>query len=168
MTSALTGAAKKPRPLVARLGLPMRGPRVADCADASGLPVDADAPAKRREIRPVGETIAALAERLGVRMAAETAEGGMGESIVAAWGEAAGALADRFRPEKYVGGILYVTGGTTAELFELRRSKLPAIEKKAKTLAPFAKLRQIRLSAASRILSAVSLLLCSENLIGIN
>lgn len=139
-----TGTAKKARPLVARLGLPMRGPRMADFSDATGLPVDCDAPEKRREITPVGEAVAKLADRLGVRLG-ETAEDAMAEAVAAAWREAAGPLADHLVPEKYVGGILYVTGGTSTELFEMRRSKIPAIEKKARKLAPFAKLRQIRL-----------------------
>lgn len=132
--------------LVCRLGLPASGPRIADFSDATGLPVDDDAPVKRREIRPVGEAIATLAEKLGIQEA-QTAESAMAEAIVAAWREAAGPLADRFLPEKYVGGILYVSGGSSPELFEIRRSKLPAIEKKARKLAPFAKLRQIRISA---------------------
>lgn len=132
--------------LVCRLGLPASGPRIAECNDATGLPVDPDAPVKRREIRPVGEAIATLAEKFGIQ-GAETAEGAMAEAIVAAWREVAGPLADRFAPEKYVSGILYVSGGSTPELFEIRRSQLPAIEKKAKKLAPFARLRQIRISA---------------------
>lgn len=122
---------------------------MADFADATGLPVDCDAPPKRREIRPVGEAIATLAERLGVR-AAETAEDGMAKAVVAAWREAAGPLADKLVPERYVGGILYISGGSPAELFELRRSKLPAIEKRARKLAPFAKLRQIRLGVSRK------------------
>jgi len=138
---------KRAKRLLERLGLPQRGPRAVDCSDWTGLPVDADAPARRREAAPISAAVSALAGKFGIQAADGRAEAAAGEAMLAAWRQAAGDLADRLVPERYAGGILYVRGGGSAELFELRRTRLRAIEAAARRLAPFAGLRQIRLRA---------------------
>lgn len=143
---------KRAKRFIESLGLPARGPRLAaPVGDWTGLPVDSDAPDRRRDIKPIGAAVGLLAERLGVSAPkAPAADGGevVEEALLAAWSKAAGELAKRLVPEKYVGGILYVVGGNSAELFEIRRTKLRGIEAAARKLAPFAALRQIRIRAA--------------------
>lgn len=146
-------APKRAKPFLDRIGLKSRAARLKPCDDGSGLPFDADAPQRRRDVPPIGVAIGTLADKLGVAIPADEgptpAAGAPAaeETLLAAWRETAGPLADKLVPEKFTGGILYVLGGTSAEIFEIRRTKLRAIEAKAKTLAPFAGLRQIRIKS---------------------
>lgn len=149
MTQAAPSRAK---PFLIRLGLRKLAAPAKRCDDGSGLPFDSDAPQRRREAVAIGAAAGAIAEKLGLRPEAGAAPGAMPveDEIAAAWRKAAGDLADSLVPEKYVGGILYVLGGSTAEIFEIRRTRLRGIEQAARRLAPFAALRQIRIKSDPR------------------
>lgn len=140
---------RKASPLLVKFGLPNWSRRMPDCSDWTGLPVDSDAPARRRDAMPISAAVATLADKFGIRAANGRAEAAAGDAMLAAWRQAAGDLADRIVPERYVNGILYVVGGGSAEVFELRRTRLRAIEAAARRLAPFAGLRQIRIRAGA-------------------
>ena len=61
---------KRAKRFIESLGLPARGPRLAaPVGDWTGLPVDSDAPDRRRDIKPIGAAVGLLAERLGAAAA---------------------------------------------------------------------------------------------------
>jgi hypothetical protein len=111
--------------------------------DASGIPVDADAPQRRRPVVPFSDTVNRVLRHLGVD--ARVRDTAMLDAMARAWPEVAGPeLASRLTPEKYDKNILYVLARNNAELFEIRQFKLRGIEARAKAHPAFAGLRQIR------------------------
>lgn len=129
---------------VGALGLPRRGPRVPFCDDASGLPVDAEAPQKRRHPNAIASAAVSVLAKLGVSADAPV-DTSVEDAMLAAWPGVAGEeLADKLIPEKFVGGILYVLARNNTELFEIRRFKLRPLEERARRCAAFTGLRQIR------------------------
>lgn len=111
--------------------------------DASGLPLDADAPQRRRPVVPLSEAVNNVLKRFGVDARVQGAA--MLEAMARAWPEVAGPdLAARLELEKYDRNILYVLARNNAELYEIRQFKLRAIEARAKAHPAFTGLRQIR------------------------
>ena len=111
--------------------------------DASGLPVDADAPQRRRPVVPFSDAVNGVLKRFGVD--ARIQDTALINAMLRAWPEVAGQdLAARLRPEKFDKGILYVLARNNAELFEIRQFKLRGLEARAKKHPAFAGLRQIR------------------------
>jgi len=145
-------APSRDKPFLVRLGLRNKAAQAKRCDDSTGLPFDYDAPQRRREAATIWAAANAIAEKLDLQPEAGAAPAArpVEEEVAAAWRKAAGDLADRLVPEKYVGGILYVLGGSNAETFEIRRTRLHGIEQAAKKLAPFAALRQIRIKSVPR------------------
>lgn len=111
--------------------------------DASGLPVDADAPQRRRPVVPFGEALGRVLKHFGVE--ARVRDTALFDAMLRAWPEVAGPdLAARLEPEKYDRNILYVLARNNAELFEIRQFRLRGLEARAKRHPAFAGLRQIR------------------------
>ncbi len=111
--------------------------------DASGLPVDADAPQRRRPIVPLSDAVNHVLKHFGVD--AHVQDSALLDAMLRAWPEVAGPdLAARLEPEKYDKNILYVLARNNAELFEIRQFKLRGLEARAKRHPAFAGLRQIR------------------------
>ena len=127
-----------------RLPFRTKSVKMPDGADSTGLPLDADAPVRRRPIRPFSEAVNAVLGHFGVD-ARLTDTAGL-DAMLRAWPEVAGPeLAQRLEPERFDKGLLYVLVGSNAELFEIRQFKLRALEARAKRHPAFAGLRQIRL-----------------------
>ena len=127
-----------PRPLR------LRSVRMPEPEDATGLPFDSDMPSRRRPVRPFSEAVNAVLSHFG--MDGKVADTAGLDAMLRAWPEVAGPeLAKRLKPDRFVRGLLYVTVGSNAELFEIRQFKLRTIEAKAKKHPAFANLRQIRL-----------------------
>ncbi len=111
--------------------------------DATGLPVDADAPQRRRPVVPFSEAVNKVLDHFGVM--ARVRDGANLEAMARAWPEVAGPeLAPRLELEKYERNILYVFARNNAELFEIRQFKIRGVEARAKAHPAFAGLRQIR------------------------
>ena len=111
--------------------------------DASGLPVDADAPQRRRSVVPFSDAVNNVLKRFGVD--AHVQDTALLDAMLRAWPEVAGPdLAARLKPEKFDKGFLYVLARNNAELFEIRQFKLRGLEARAKKHPAFAGLRQIR------------------------
>ena len=130
--------------------LGFRGAAVAAPAvvDASGLPVDSDAPQRRRPSHSIADAAADLIasfEKAALKEAAAD-----GEAMLQAWPEVAGPLADRVRPERFISGTLFAAVATNAELFEIRRFKLRGLLAKAKRHPAFAGIAKISLRVAGR------------------
>ena len=134
-----------PSPCAAGHSQPLRRWAVSmpEVDDASGIPVDADAPQRRRPIVPFSDTVNRVLRHFGVE--ARIHDTAMLDAMARAWPEVAGPeLASRLELEKYDRNILYVLARNNAELFEIRQFKLRAIEARAKAHPAFAGLRQIR------------------------
>ena len=118
--------------------------RLPEAEDATGLPFDADAPSRRRPVKPFSEAMNTVLKHYGIdAKAVDTA--GL-DAMLRAWPEVVGPeLEKRLKPDRFDKGFLYVTVGSNAELFEIRQFKLRAIEAKAMQHPAFAGLRQIRL-----------------------
>lgn len=111
--------------------------------DATDLPVDADAPERRRPLVPFSDALNAVLKHFNIESRLENAAAL--EAMVKAWPEVAGKdLAARLELEKYDRNILYVLARNNTELFEIRQFKLRALEARAKKHPAFATLRQIR------------------------
>ena len=111
--------------------------------DATGLPVDADAPQRRRPIVPFSEAVNHVLGHFGV--GAHVKDTALLDAMARAWPEVAGPdLASRLELEKYERNILYVLARNNAELFEIRQFKIRGVEARAKAHPAFAGLRQIR------------------------
>ena len=124
--------------------LPRWSTHVPEVDDASGLPVDADAPQRRRPIVPFSEAVNHVLKHFGVD--AHVRDTALLDAMLRAWPEVAGPeLASRLEPEKYDRNILYVLARNNAELFEIRQFKLRGLEARAKRHPAFAGLRQIRI-----------------------
>lgn len=112
--------------------------------DSTGLPFDADAPERRRPLRPFSDAVNAVLKHYGIDGSALDVAGL--EAMLRAWPEVAGPdLASRLEPEKFEKGFLYVLARNNAELFEIRQFKLRALEARAKRHPAFASLKQIRI-----------------------
>ena len=121
----------------------MRSVRMPAFDDASGLPMDADAPQRRRTVVPLSEAVNNVLKRFGID--ARVQDTARLDAMLRAWPEVAGPdLASRLKPEKFDKGILYVFARNNAELFEIRQFKLRGLEARARKHPAFAGLRQIR------------------------
>lgn len=129
---------------VKSIGLRGRSKLLPYVDDASGLPVDSDAPSRRRPPKTIAATLGELLPKLGLdELVAE--ESSFEKEILAAWNDIVDEeLREKLTPEKYVDKVLYLKARNNAELFEIRRFKLRPLEAKAKRHATFAGLRQIR------------------------
>lgn len=134
------------RKLIEKLGFPSFSRRRRPFDDGTGLPVDWDAPETRREVRPIGVALSEMAGKMGAAAAAgDGSETAPAEEIVEAWNRILDDdLKGRLSIEKYVGGMLYVVARNSTEMFEIRRTRVRGLEAKARRMAPFARLRQIR------------------------
>ncbi len=125
------------------MSLRRRAIRLPDVDDASGLPVDADAPQRRRPIVPFSAAVNHVLKHFGISVRVQDAA--LLAAMLRAWPEVAGRdLAARLEPEKYDKNILYVLARNNAELFEIRQFKLRDLEARAKSHPAFVGLRQIR------------------------
>jgi len=105
-----------------------------------GLPVDGDAPERRRAAAPLGQIVARLLQHYHLRLSENL------DPLLADWPALAGPeLAARLRPGRLEQGILYVYARSSAELFEIRRFKLRALEARVKQHPGCRDIRQIRL-----------------------
>jgi hypothetical protein len=105
------------------------------------LPLDADAPARRREATPIGAAIGALLRRLRLPDDAWMQE------LLDAWPALVGAeVAACARPGKLVNGVFYIFVRDSAALFELRRFQLPALEAAIRQHLKPRRVRQVRLA----------------------
>lgn len=112
--------------------------------DGTGLPVDADAPERRRSIVPLSTAINNILKHYEINTRVQ--DTAQLDAMLKAWPEVAGPdLATRLEPEKYDKNILYVLARNNAELFEIRQFKLRALEARAKKHPAFSSLRQIRI-----------------------
>ena len=107
----------------------------------SQLPVDAS----YRELRRPREQVVAVAvEHVLKRLGIETSP--WLERLEESWPIIAGeAAAKKCRPGKFQNGILYVYARNSVDLFNLRRTDLPAIERAVQTFAGDVQVRQVRL-----------------------
>jgi hypothetical protein len=104
------------------------------------LPVDGDAPERRRAAAPLNRIVARLLQHYHLRLSDNL------DSLLADWPELAGpGLAAQARPGKLERGILYVYARNSAELFEIRRFKLRDLEARVKQHPNYKTIRQIRL-----------------------
>lgn len=109
-------------------------------AGVDGLPVDADAPERRRAAAPLGQIVARLLGHYRIRLS------GRPDSLLAIWPELAGPeLAGRLRPGKLEDGILYIYTRSSADLFEVRRFKLHDLEARVRQHPGCKDIRQVRL-----------------------
>lgn len=132
--------------LVARLGLPKRSKSAPFIDDASGLPIDSDAPQRRRDSVSIGDVSAGILAKMGISVAEETLTEEKAEAMLAAWREVVGGeLEGKVELEKFVDGILYAFVQNHTELFEIRRFKLRQIEMRAKKHPAFFGMKGIRL-----------------------
>jgi|GEM_PF-1951528 len=107
---------------------------------ASQLPFDVSA----RELRRPREQVVAIAvERVLKRLGIEASP--WLERLAVEWPTVAGASAAKCRPGKFQNGILYVYVGNSVDLFNIRRTDLPAIERAVRTFAGDVQVRQVRL-----------------------
>jgi len=107
----------------------------------SQLPVDLSL----RELRrPREQAVGAAVERVLRRLGVEASP--WLERLAEAWPSLAGAAAAaKCRPAKFQNGILYVYVRNSVDLFHLRRTDLPAIERAVKAFAGAVQVRQVRL-----------------------
>lgn len=137
-------ASEETASFVKSIGLPGKSTFLPYVDDASGLPVDADAPSRRRAPNTIASALGLLLPRLGAE-SVEVGEPQFEEVVLAAWNDVVDdELREKLTPEKYVDKVLYVKARNSSELFEIRRFKLRPLEARAKRHAVFAGLRQIR------------------------
>ena len=121
--------------------LPTSSRRRAFFSDASGLPLDADAPEMRSKATPVVETFNRL---LKVCCDIDQDQYLRQEKMRRAWPELLGEeLAGKLEFEKTDGNVIYAYARNHVELFEIRQFKLRALEAKAKKNPVFRGIRQI-------------------------
>lgn len=112
-------------------------------SDASGLPLDADAP----ELRTIATPVAATFNRL-LKVCCDIDQDKFlrQEKMRKEWPSLLGAdLAGKLEFEKFEGGVIYAFARNSVELFEIRQFKLRALEARARKNPAFKGLRQIRL-----------------------
>ena len=107
----------------------------------SQLPVDVSFLELRRpREQVVGVAVEQVLKRLGIEASPWL------ERLAESWPTIAGvAAAKKCRPGKFRNGILYVYVRNSVDLFNLRRTDLPAIERAVQTFAGEVKVRQVRL-----------------------
>ena len=139
IAEADTRGARAARLFLGKLGLPTDASRQRRYFDATGLPVDADAPEIRRDIAPIGGAVGVLADKLGLPREREGDDLRLADAVLEAWDKIVDDdLRDKLEPDKFV-------ARNNTELFEIRRTRIRSLEAKARKFAVFAKLRQIRL-----------------------
>lgn len=105
-----------------------------------GLPLDGDAPERRRSAEPLSQTVARILGRRHIRLAENM------DSLLIDWPELAGEeLAKRIRPGKCENNILYLYVGSSADIFEIRRFKLRQLEARIRQHPRYRSIRQVRL-----------------------
>lgn len=110
-------------------------------SDASGLPIDSDAPQRRRDAKPLSDAVGRVLHGLEVKLGARPEE-----KIFAAWPEVAGPeLASRLVPVRFENGLFFVAARSDAEVFEIRRRHQRALDARARRNPAFAAVRQIRI-----------------------
>ena len=106
----------------------------------SQLPVDLSL----RELRrPREQAVGVAVERVLRRLGVETSP--WLDRLAEEWSSVAGAAAAKCRPGKFQNGILFVYVRNSVDLFHLRRTDLPAIERAVKAFAGDVLVRQVRL-----------------------
>lgn len=94
--------------------------------------------------RPREQVVAVAVEHVLKRLGIEASP--WLERLAESWPTIAGdAAAKKCRPGKFQNGILYVYVSNSVDLFNLRRTDLPAIECAVRTFAGEVKVRQVRL-----------------------
>ena len=97
-------------------------------------------PWRRRPAEPLTETVARILSRRNIRLEENL------DDLMTAWPELAGPdLEGRVRPGKCEQHILYLYAATSADIFELRRFKLRALEARIKQHPAGKTIRQVRI-----------------------
>ncbi|MGI6098779.1 MAG: DUF721 domain-containing protein [Kiritimatiellia bacterium] len=105
-----------------------------------GVPIDGDAPERRRAAAPLSQILSRVLKHYNVRLSENL------DPLLADWPELAGPeLAARLRPVRLEQDILYVYARSSAELFEIRRFKLRTLEARIRKHPRHRNIRQIRL-----------------------
>ena len=118
----------------------LRAIRLPTVDGSPGLPLDGDAPERRRPAEPLTETVARILSRRNIRLEENL------DDLMTAWPELAGPELDgRVRPGKCEQHILYLYAATSADIFELRRFKLRALEARIKQHPAGKTIRQVRI-----------------------
>lgn len=129
-----------PAPVGGQPALRRKSVRLPSVAGVKGLPIDGDAPERRRPPAPLSQIVARLLGHYHIRLS------GKPDTVLADWPALAGPeLAGRLRPGKLEAGILYVYAPTSADLFEIRRFKLRDLEARIKQHPGCRDIRQVRL-----------------------
>jgi len=109
-----------------------------------GLPIDTDPPETRREAEPFSQIIEKTLKRLKIDASPWLDE------LSEAWSKLVPPeVAKVTRPGKWDNGILYVYVTSSVKLFEIRRTRLRAIEQAVRTFAGDNRVRQVRLMVNS-------------------
>lgn len=104
------------------------------------LPVDADAPERRRDATQLAEAVRRVLGRFKVNDDAWLPD------LLACWPEMAGSdVAAVARPGKCVSGVLYVYVCDSIRLFELRRAHLKRLEEAVRARFGTDRIRHVRL-----------------------
>ncbi len=118
----------------------VRAVRMPPVNGINGLPLDGDAPERRREPEPIAQTLARLLGRHRLHIDESPS------TLLDDWAELAGhELAARLRPGKCERQILYAYAASSAELFEIRRFKLRELEARIRRHPRYQTIRQVRL-----------------------
>lgn len=112
---------------------------------ASQLPIAPEVYERRRPPeKPMSVAIDAVLKRLGIEASPWL------ERLAEAWPELAGPVAQKCKPGKFVDGILYVYVANSIDLYTIRRSALPALERAVKEFAGDVEVRQVRVTVGQR------------------
>ena len=118
----------------------LRAIRLPEVDGLPGLPIDGDAPERRRKSEPLAQTIERILLRNNMRLSKNL------DALLADWAELAGPeLCQQLRPGKCEKHILYVYARNSAELFEIRRFKLRTLEARIKAHPNYKTIHQVRL-----------------------
>lgn len=124
-------------------GLPpirLRAMHMPSVDSLAGLPLDGDPPERRRKAEALSQTVERILRRHNLRVSDNL------DSLLADWEQLAGpGLCSQLRPGKCEQHILYVYAGSSAELFEIRRYKLRALEARIKQHPKYTTIHQVRL-----------------------
>ena len=120
--------------------LPSRATYLPSVRGIRGLPVDGDAPERRRPATPLSRVVARILDRHNIRLPDNI------DTLLEDWPDLAGpGLAERVRPGKCERNILYVYARNSTEIFELRRFKLRELEARIRRHPRYKHIRQVRL-----------------------
>ncbi len=148
MTPPAAAAPASPRRIVRAAAAAMPPPPLPPAVDETPdeplpafLPIDADAPERRRTPTPMRSLVDSVVRRLNL-----PAQDLWREELDAVWKKVVPpAVASAVRPGKWENGVLYLFVANSAQLFEIRRLHLRIIETALRRYFDPTRLRQVRL-----------------------